>query len=64
MYKIIDIFGHNKIFQSFAFFRLSANVAPVWLVDRGDIADWVFSQIRQEGKEGWGVLFSCDLVSM
>ena len=68
MYKIIDIFDNNKIFQCFALFGLycyianrtsSALQSGQWIVE---IPGWVFSQLRKAGKRGRGrdvVLFSC-----
>ena len=66
MYKIIDIFSNNKIFQSFVLFRLLANNHHLrsslfgrYQVRR-DSRLGILTNIRKEGGEGRGVvLFSC-----
>ena len=73
MYKIIDIFSNNKIFQSFALFRLFKLLANNHHLRsslfgryqvRRDSRLGILTNIRKEGGEGSCPVFLCVMVDM
>ena len=68
MYKIIDIFSNNKIFQSFALFRLFRLLANNHHLRSSlfgrDSRLGILTNIRKEGGEGSCPVFLCVMVDM